>query len=56
MTVNDDTSEAYFTHYESRATYASLHSNFDYLFTYKNQKNLNISNTNKHVYAGVFHH
>ena len=54
MTVNYDTGEATYTHYKLRAAYASLCSNIDYLFTYKNLPNLSIANTTNHLDGGKF--
>lgn len=54
MTINYDTGEATFTHYKLRAAYASLCSNLDYLFTYKNLPNLSIPNTTNHLDGGKF--
>ena len=54
MTINYDTGEAIFTHYKLRAAYASLCSNLDYLFTYKNLPNLSIPNTTNHLDGGRF--
>ncbi|WP_191092595.1 hypothetical protein [Francisella sp. SYW-9] len=48
MTVNYDTGEATYTHYKLRAAYASLCSNLDYLFMYKNLPDLSIPNTTNH--------
>ena len=46
-TINGETGKFTFTHYKLRAAYMSLCSNFDHLFTYKNDKNLDIPNTTK---------
>lgn len=54
MTINYDTGEATYTHYKLRAAYASLCSNLDYLFTYKNLPNLSIPNTTNHLDGGKF--
>lgn len=54
MTVNYDTGEATYTHYKLRAAYASLCSNLDYLFTYKNLPGLSIPNTTNHLDGGKF--
>ena len=54
MTINYDTGEATYTHYKLRAAYASLCSNIDYLFAYKNLPNLFIANTTNHLDGGKF--
>ena len=54
MTINYETDEATYTHYKLRAAYASLCSNLDYLFTYKNLLGLSIPNTTNHLDAGKF--
>lgn len=54
MTINHDTGEATYTHYKLRAAYASLYSNLDFLFAYKNLPNLSIPNTTNHLDGGKF--
>jgi len=43
-------------HPRIRAAYRSLRTNLPYLFTYKNHKNLSISNTTNALEGGVFSH
>lgn len=52
--VNLETGEVVYTHKKLRAAYASLCSNFDYLFTYKKFKEFNIPNTTNHLDGGKF--
>ena len=54
MTINCETGEATYTHYKLRAAYASLCSNLDYLFTYKNNSELQTPNTTNHLDGGKF--
>ena len=50
------TTEKNFTHPRNRAAYKSLQTNLPYLFTYKNYKNLSITNTTNALEGGVFSH
>jgi len=43
-TINPKTGKFFYTHYKVRVAYSSLRSNLPYLFTYKNQKNLELPN------------
>jgi len=43
--VSSTTGELHYTHPRIRAAYRSLRTNLPYLFTYKNYRNLAISNT-----------
>lgn len=54
FTVNQDTGEVIFTHRKLRSAYASLCSNFDYLFTYKKHKDFCVPNTTNHLDGGKF--
>jgi hypothetical protein len=50
--VSSTTGELHYTHPRIRAAYRSLRTNLPYLFTYKNQKNLAISNTTNALEGG----
>jgi hypothetical protein len=50
--VSTTTGELHYTHPRIRAAYKSLRTNLPYLFTYKNYKNLSISNTTKLANSG----
>jgi len=54
--VSSTTGELHYTHPRIRAAYRSLRTNLPYLFTYKNYKNLAISNTTNALEGGVFSH
>jgi len=54
--VSSTTRELNYTHPRIRAAYRSLRTNLPYLFTYKNHKNLSISNTTNALEGGVFSH
>jgi hypothetical protein len=54
--VSSTTGELHYTHSRIRAAYRSLRTNLHYLFTYKNHKNLSISNTTNALEGGVFSH
>ena len=54
MTINQILGEATYTHYKLRATYVSLCSNFDYLFTYRKHEGLIIPNKTNHLGGGKF--
>jgi hypothetical protein len=54
--VSSTTGELHYTHPRIRAAYRSLRTNLPYLFTYKNYKNLTISNTTNALEGGVFSH
>ena len=54
--VSSTTSELHYTHPKIRAAYRSLRTNLPYLFTYKNHKDLSISNTTNALEGGVFSH
>jgi len=54
--VSSTTEELHYTHPRIRAAYRSLRTNLPYLFTYKNYKNLSISNTTNALEGGVFSH
>ena len=45
QSISSTTGELHYTHPRIRAAYRSLRTNLPYLFTYKNYKNLSISNT-----------
>ena len=55
-TVSSTTGELHYTHPKIRSAYKSLITNLPYLFTYKNYKNLSISNTTNLLEGGVFSH
>ncbi len=50
------TGKPHYTHPKIRAAYRSLRTNLPYLFTYKNHKELSISNTTNALEGGVFSH
>jgi len=54
--VSSITGELRYTHPRIRAAYRSLRTNLPYLFTYKNHKDLSISNTTNALEGGVFSH
>jgi hypothetical protein len=54
--ISSTTRELHYTHPRIRAAYRSLKTNLPYLFTYKNYKNLSISNTTNALEGGVFSH
>ena len=54
--VSSTTGEHHYTHPRIRSAYRSLRTNLPYLFTYKNYKNLSISNTTNALEDGVFSH
>ena len=56
ITVNNITGEFHYTHPRIRSAYRSLITNLPYLFTYKNYKDLTISNTTNALEGGVFSH
>ena len=53
-TTNLDTEKSFYTHYKVRAAYRSLRANSQYLFTYKNHKDLSIPRTTNPLEAEVF--
>ncbi len=55
-TISKTTGKLHYTHPRIRAAYRSLRTNLPYLFTYKNHKNLTISNTTNALEGGVFSH
>ena len=55
-TISNTTGKLRYTHPRIRSAYRSLRTNFPYLFTYKNHKNLTISNTTNELEGGVFSH
>ena len=54
--ISSTTSELHYTHPRIRAAYQSLRTNLPDLFTYKNHKDLSISNTTNALEGGVFSH
>ncbi len=54
--ISSTTGKLHYTHPRIRAAYRSLRTNLPYLFTYKNYKNLSISNTTNALEGGVFSH
>ncbi len=54
--ISSTTGKLHYTHPRIRASYRSLITNLPYLFTYKNYKNLVISNTTNALEGGVFSH
>ena len=54
--VSSTTGELHYTHPRIRTAYRSLRTNLQYLFTYKNHKDLFISNTTNALEDGVFFH
>jgi hypothetical protein len=54
--ISSTTGELHYTHPRIRAAYRSLRTNLPYLFTYKNHKELSISNTTNALEGGVFSH
>jgi hypothetical protein len=53
-TINPETGKSFYTHQKVRAAYRSLRANLPYLFTYKNQKNIQIPRTTNPLEAEVF--
>jgi hypothetical protein len=53
-TINIDTNKTHYTHQKLRSAYRSLRTNLPYLFTYKNNPNLDIHNTTNSLDGGVF--
>ena len=54
--ISSTTGKLHYNHPRIRAAYRSLITNVLYLFTYKNYKNLAISNTTNALEGGVFSH
>ena len=52
--VNNTAGEVHYTHPRIRSAYRNLITNLPYLLTYKNYKNLHISNTTNAFKGGVF--
>ncbi|KAB7880552.1 transposase [Poseidonibacter ostreae] len=55
-TISNTTGKLHYTHPRVRAAYRSLKTNLPHLFTYKNYKNIAISNTTNALEGGVFSH
>ena len=53
-TLNESTGKETFTHAKLVTAYKSLRTNLPYLFTYKNNKHLNMHNTTNSLDGGVF--
>ena len=54
--ISSSTGKLHYTHPRIRAAYRSLRTNLPYLFTYKNHRDLSISNTTNALEGGVFSH
>lgn len=54
--ISSTTGKLHYTHPRIRAAYRSLRTNLPYIFTYKNYKDLGISNTTNALEGGVFSH
>lgn len=54
LTINPVTGECFYKHQKLRAAYRSLRRNLDYLFTYKNHKDLDIPSTTNTLDGGTF--
>jgi hypothetical protein len=54
--ISSTTGKLHYTHPRIRSAYRSLRTNLPYLFTYKNHKELSISNTTNALEGGVFSH
>jgi hypothetical protein len=54
ITIHPDSQKSSYTHKKLVAAYRSIRNNLPYLFTYKNYKKLNLSNTTNLIEGGVF--
>ncbi|KLD98377.1 hypothetical protein AA20_08790, partial [Aliarcobacter butzleri L348] len=54
ITIHPDSGKYSFTHKKLVSAYTSIRNNLPYLFTYKNYKKLNLSNTTNLIEGGVF--
>lgn len=54
ITIHPDSGKYSFTHKKLVSAYTSIKNNLPYLFTYKNHKKLNLSNTTNLIEGGVF--
>ncbi len=55
-TVNEETGKSRFTHYRLVSAYKSLRRNLPYLFTYKNNSDIEMPNTTNTLDGGTFSH